>query len=93
MDDLLLRDQVACLLDQAQESIDVLRPLVQHLVGVLGLCKRYDASRSVNLGVDGLGDNQLGEECFAVLVWQVEKLCESLCRNASVVLGNDPNIL
>jgi hypothetical protein len=72
MDDLLLCNQVASLLDQAQESINILRPFVQDLVGVFGFGERDNSCRAINLGIDRLGDNQLGQELLAILVWQIQ---------------------
>lgn len=79
MDNLLLCDQMAGLLDQSQQRIDVLRPLVQHLIGVLGLGKRYDTRWPVNFGIDGLGYHQLGQELFTVLGRQVQQLSKTCC--------------
>ena len=93
MDDLFLSNQVTGLLNQPKEPVNILRPLVQNLVGVLGLRKRNNSRWTINLGIDRLGHNQLGQELLAILVWQVQQLCQTLRRNACVVFGNHTNVL
>lgn len=93
VDNLLLGDQVASLLDQSQQCVDVLGPLVQDLVGMLGFGKRHKTRWPVNLGIDRLGHHQLGQKLLALLVWQIQKLCQALCCDAGVVLGDHANVL
>ena len=93
MNYLLLGNQVASLLDEPQKCIDILRPLIQNLVGVLGFRKRDNTGRTIDLGIDRLRHHELGQEFLAILGGQIQKLCQTLSCNASVVLGNDTNVL
>lgn len=90
---LLFGDEVIDSLQQSQQALHVAAPFVQDVIGVSGLGKAHDASRSVNLGVDRLGRDQLAYVLFRLILCQVEQLGEALHLDARVVLGNDADVV
>lgn len=71
----------------------VAAPLVQNLVAALGLDKRDDARRAVNLGVDRLGRDELGQELLGLGDREREEGGEAGEGDAGVVAGDDADVL
>jgi hypothetical protein len=52
-----------------------------------------DTCKTINLGVNGLGDDQLGKELLCLSSGEIQKLCESFATDARVILGDNSDIL
>ena len=67
MDHLLLGDEMGGLIDQRHERVELVGPVVEQVVGVLGPLEVDDAGQTVHLGIDGLVHHQGGEELLRLL--------------------------
>ena len=65
------------LIHKLHELIKIGRPQIENLIGLLVSGEVDDASQAVYLGVDGLLDNQFGEEILRFLgdkIWEVKQV-------------------
>jgi hypothetical protein len=81
-----LGNEVTTLLNQSHQLPHVRTPVVQHAVPVLGRLERHEPCGSVDLGIDGLGDYEAGEELFRLGRGEVEQFGETGDGDAGVVL-------
>jgi len=68
-------------------------PLIQDIIRISGLREADDAGRSVDLGVDRLGGDELADVLLRLILGQVEKLRETLHLDARVVLGHHADVV
>lgn len=90
---LLLGNEVVDPLQEPQQALHVVAPLVQDIVCVSRLGEADDSCRSVDLGVHSLGGDQFTNVLFRLILRKVKELGKAAHLNASVVLGNDPNVV
>lgn len=90
---LLFGDEMIDSLQESQQALHVVTPLIQNVISIPRLREADDPCRSVNLGVHSLGGNQLADVLFRLILSQVEQLGEASHLDASVVLGNDADIV
>ena len=67
MDHLLLGDEMGGLVDQGHEGVELVGPVVEQVVGVLGPLEVDDTGQTVHLGIDGLVHHQGGEKLLRLL--------------------------
>ena len=80
-------------LQQAQQALHAAAPLIQHLVRVSYFGETDHARRAIDLGVDGLGGDQLADVLLRLLLVQVKKLSQPGHLDARVVFGNDADVV
>uniref|UniRef100_A0A6B0V2D8 Uncharacterized protein n=1 Tax=Ixodes ricinus TaxID=34613 RepID=A0A6B0V2D8_IXORI len=93
VDHLLLGDEVAGLAQQGHEAVEVARPVVQHLVGLLVAAEADHPVQPVHLGPHPLGHHQLRKQLLRALLREVQKLRHALQSDAGVVLGHHPDVM
>ena len=71
---LLLGDEMVDAFQQAQQTLHAGAPLVQHHVGVSRFGEIDHSRRPVDLGVDGLGRDELADVGFGFVLVEVEQL-------------------
>ena len=90
---LLLRDQVVDPLEQTKQAPHVSAPLVQNIVRIARLGKVDNLCRAVDLGVDGLGRDEVADVLLRLVLVQVKKFPKTRDLNARVVLGHHAHIV
>ena len=80
-------------LQQAQQTLHTATPLIQHLIGIPHLCERNDPCGAIDLGVDGLGRDELADVGFGFVLVEVEELREAAHLDARVVFGDDADVV
>ena len=67
VDHLFFRDAVRGFADELHERVDVARPLVEDVGGVLLLAEVHDALQTVHLRLNSLVDDEVGQELLRFL--------------------------
>jgi len=67
MDHFFLRNEVGGFAHKLHECVDVVRPVIENVIRVLGLSECDDALEAVDLGRHRLVHDQVGEVLFYVL--------------------------
>ena len=65
---LLLRDQMVNALEQTQKALHATAPLVENIIGIARLGEADNLSRPINLGIDGLRSDQLGNILLSLVL-------------------------
>lgn len=68
VDHLLLGDEMCGLVDKRHEGVEFVRPVVEQVVGIFGSLEVDDSSQTVDFGIDGLVDDEAGEELLRFLM-------------------------
>jgi hypothetical protein len=90
---LFLGNEMINPLQQSQQALHVSAPLVQDIIRILGFGETDDASGTIDPRVDGLGSDQFRDVLLRLVLAEIEQLSESGHADASVVLGNDADIV
>lgn len=80
-------------LQQAQQTLHARTPLIQHLVRIPHLGETDDPGRAVDFGVDRLGRDELADVRLGFVLVEIEQLREPAHLDASVVLGDDADVV
>lgn len=90
---LLLGDEVVDPLQEPQQALHVVAPLVQDIVCVSRLGEADDSRRPVDFRIHSLGRHQFTNVFFRLIFRKVKELGKAAYLDSSVVLGNDPNVV
>lgn len=93
MDHLLLVDEMIDLSNQSEKIVDIVRPGVEHFVGILMLLEINNASRTIDLCPDSAGSDQVCESLLGFGNVQAKMFRHPLEGDLGVILGHDANIL
>ncbi len=81
------------LLEKAQQIRHVVRPIVEHIVGLLPPDKVDHSLGPIDLGVDRAGRHHVRDEPLQVGLLEVQQLRKARRRDALVVLRHDANVV
>lgn len=90
---LLLGDEMINSLQQTQQALHVVAPFVQNIISISWLGKADNLCGTINLGVDCLGGDKLADVLLSLILGEIEELSEALHLDASVILGDDTDIV
>ena len=62
-----LGDEMCCLVDKVHKCSDIMWPVIENVIGVLGLLEVYNAGQSIDLGLYCLVDNKVRQEFLSFL--------------------------
>ena len=69
---LFLGDKMIDSLQETQEALHVVTPLIENIVSISGLSEANNSCRSVNLGINGLGGYKLANVLLGLVLGKIQ---------------------